>query len=116
MQHHAAAAELDGKQVLDFYWTDPIDAIKRFVAKRQYKNKLYTTFQPGASIFTRMIAPLTRPILEWYFKVHFLWIQEVLLCLHCFMQMPPFLDRACPIIPYTVRFFVFCLYQLCKLW
>ncbi len=51
MLHHAAAAELDGKQVLDFYWTDPIDAIKRFVAKRQYKNKLYTTFQPGTSMF-----------------------------------------------------------------
>ena len=37
--------------MLDFYWTDPIDAIKRFVAKRQYKNKLYTTFQPGTSLF-----------------------------------------------------------------
>jgi len=51
MQHHSAPAELDGKQVLDFYWTDPIDAIKRFVAKRQYKDKLYTTFQPGTTIF-----------------------------------------------------------------
>ena len=51
MQHHSTPAELDGKQVLDFYWTDPIDAIKRFVAKRQYKDKLYTTFQPGTSIF-----------------------------------------------------------------
>jgi len=51
MLHHAAAAELDGKQVLDFYWTDPIDAMKRYVAKRQYKDKLYTTFQPGTSIF-----------------------------------------------------------------
>ncbi len=51
MLHHAAAAELDGKQVLDFYWTDPIDAMKRCVAKRQYKDKLYTTFQPGTSIF-----------------------------------------------------------------
>jgi hypothetical protein len=37
--------------VLDFYWTDPIDAIKRYVAKRQYKNKLYTSFLPGTSIF-----------------------------------------------------------------
>jgi hypothetical protein len=44
-------AELDGKQVLDFYWTDPIDAMKRYVAKLQYKDKLYTTFQPGTSIF-----------------------------------------------------------------
>jgi len=51
MQHHSTPAELDGKQVLDFYWTDPIDAIKRFVAKRQYKDKLYTTFQPGTTIF-----------------------------------------------------------------
>ena len=51
MLHHAAAAELDGKQVLDFYWTDPIDAIKRYVAKKQYKNKLYTTFLPGTSRF-----------------------------------------------------------------
>ncbi len=51
MQHPASPAELDGKQVLDFYWTDPIDAIKRFVAKRQYKDKLYTTFQPGTTIF-----------------------------------------------------------------
>jgi len=51
MQHHSAPAELDGKQVLDFYWTDPIDAIKRFVAKRQYKDKLYTTFQPGTTLF-----------------------------------------------------------------
>jgi hypothetical protein len=42
---------LDGKQVLDFYWTDPIDAMKRSVAKLQYKGKLYTAFKPGTSIF-----------------------------------------------------------------
>ena len=43
-------ADLDGKQVLDFYWTDPIDAMKRSVAKLQYKDKLYTTYKPGESI------------------------------------------------------------------
>ena len=45
-------ADLDGKQVLDFYWTDPIDAMKRSVAKLrlQYKDKLYTNFKPGKSI------------------------------------------------------------------
>ena len=43
-------ADLDGKQVLDFYWTDPIDAMKRSVAKQQYKDKLYTTYKPGESI------------------------------------------------------------------
>jgi len=42
-------AVLDGNQVLDFYWTDPIDAMKRSVAKLQYKDKLYTTFRPGTS-------------------------------------------------------------------
>ena len=44
-------SELDGKQVLDFYWTDPIDAMKRYVAKLKYNGKLYTTFQPGTSFF-----------------------------------------------------------------
>jgi hypothetical protein len=38
------------KQVLDFYWTDPIDAMKRSVAKMQYNGKLYNTFKPGQSI------------------------------------------------------------------
>ena len=41
-------ADLDGKQVLDFYWTDPIDAMKRSVAKLQYKDKLYTNFKAGS--------------------------------------------------------------------
>jgi hypothetical protein len=42
-------AVLDGNQVLDFYWTDPIDTMKRSVAKLQYMDKLYTTFRPGTS-------------------------------------------------------------------
>ena len=46
---------LDGNQVLDFYWTDPIDAMKRSVSKLQYKDKLYTTFKPGMSITAPMV-------------------------------------------------------------
>ena len=46
---------LDGNQVLDFYWTDPIDAMKRSVSKLQYKDKLYTTFKPGMSITEPMV-------------------------------------------------------------
>ncbi len=42
-------ADLDGNQVLDFYWTDPIDAMIRSVAKLQYRDRLYTTFKPGTS-------------------------------------------------------------------
>ncbi len=42
---------MDGKQVLDFYWTDPIDAMKRSVAKLKYDGKLYTAFKPGTSTF-----------------------------------------------------------------
>jgi len=75
MLHHAAAAELDGKQVLDFYWTDPIDAIKRF----DTKTNCTLLSSRVHHYFTRMIVPLTRPILEWYFKGHIWWIQEVLL-------------------------------------
>jgi hypothetical protein len=36
--------------VLDFYWTDLINAMKRSIAKLQYKDKLYTTFKTGASV------------------------------------------------------------------
>uniref|UniRef100_A0A7S0QVU3 Uncharacterized protein n=1 Tax=Cryptomonas curvata TaxID=233186 RepID=A0A7S0QVU3_9CRYP len=43
------AEALDGNQILDFYWTDAIDAMKRSVAKLQYNGKLYTTFKPGTS-------------------------------------------------------------------
>ena len=50
VDNSALPAELDGKQNLDFYWTDPIDAMKRSVAKLQYNGKLYTTFKPGESI------------------------------------------------------------------
>ncbi len=38
---------LDGNQVLDFYWKDPIDAMKRSVALLHIKNILYTSFRPG---------------------------------------------------------------------
>ena len=40
---------MDGNQVLDFYWIDPIDAIIRFLAKRENLGKLYTQFVPGTS-------------------------------------------------------------------
>jgi len=40
---------MDGNQLLDFYWIDPIEAIIRFVAKQEYSGKLYTQFVPGTS-------------------------------------------------------------------
>ena len=40
---------MDGNQVLDFYWIDPVDAIIRFLAKRENSGKLYTQFVPGTS-------------------------------------------------------------------
>ncbi len=43
-------ADLDGNQVLDFYWTDPIDSMIISVAKPQYKVKLYTTFKLETSV------------------------------------------------------------------
>ncbi len=46
---------MDGNQVLDFYWTNPIDAMIRSVSKLQYKDKLYTTFKPGMSITHPMV-------------------------------------------------------------
>ena len=44
-------AAKDGNQELFFYWLDPIDAIKRYIAKSQYSGKLYTKFEPGTPFF-----------------------------------------------------------------
>ena len=35
-----AYIELDGDQVLDFFWIDPIDAAKRFISKPKFAGKL----------------------------------------------------------------------------
>ena len=41
----------DGNQELFLYWLDPIDAIKRYIAKSQHSWKLYTNFEPETSFF-----------------------------------------------------------------
>jgi hypothetical protein len=53
-------AELDGNQVLNFYWIDPIDAAKRFISKPKFAKKLYTQYRrenstqrPGKRAFGR---------------------------------------------------------------
>ena len=85
-------------QVLDFYWTDPIDAMIRSVAKLQYKDKLYTTFKPGMSITEPMVRAFdevrTKPIPAWCFSQLIFWIHQALPFWLCFMLMPHFLDKA----------------------
>jgi 3'-phosphoadenosine 5'-phosphosulfate (PAPS) 3'-phosphatase len=48
---HPSLAALDGNQLLDFYWIDPIEATVLFITKRQYSGnlKLYTQFAPGTA-------------------------------------------------------------------
>jgi hypothetical protein len=41
---------MDGDQVLDFYWIDPIDAAKRFISKPKFAGKLYTKFERQDSV------------------------------------------------------------------
>jgi hypothetical protein len=55
-----AYIELDGDQVLDFFWIDPIDAAKRFISKPKFAGKLYTRYErqdslrrPGKRAFGR---------------------------------------------------------------
>ena len=38
---------MDGNQRLTFYWIDPIEAAKRYLANVQYAGKLYTKFEPA---------------------------------------------------------------------
>jgi hypothetical protein len=72
---------MDGDQVLDFYWIDPIDAAKRFISKPKFAGKLYTKFErqdsvrrPGKRAFGRansglvfqsaqLIDPFSSPLL-----------------------------------------------------
>jgi hypothetical protein len=42
--------ELDGDQVLDFYWMDPIDAAKRFISKPKFAGKVYTRYEQQDSV------------------------------------------------------------------
>ena len=36
---------MDGNQVFDSYWLDPIEAAKRFISKPKFAGKLYTKFK-----------------------------------------------------------------------
>jgi len=45
-KHLFILTDQDGQQVLNFYWIDPIQAVKRFIAKRKYANKFYTRYEP----------------------------------------------------------------------
>ena len=58
-------ADLDGDQILDFYWIDPIEAAKWFISRPKFKGKLYTQFErqnsterPGKRGFGRANAGL----------------------------------------------------------
>ena len=39
--------DMNGNQTLTFYWVDPIEAAKRYLANGQYSGKLYTKFEPA---------------------------------------------------------------------
>ena len=41
--------ELDGDQLVDFYWIDPLMNAERIVAKSKYAGKLYLQFEPEES-------------------------------------------------------------------
>ncbi len=100
-------AALDGNQVLDFYWTDPIDAMIRSVAKLQYKDKLYTTFKPGMSIAHPMVRAFDKANSCMVFQSAYLLDSNSSPLLALFMPMPRFLDKACHIIPFTVCYYTF---------
>ena len=42
--------ELDGNQTLDFYWIDPVEASKRFAARKKFAGKMYYQFEREESV------------------------------------------------------------------
>ena len=54
-------SELDGDQLVDFYWIDPVMVAERLAGKSKYARKLYLKFEtedswsrPGVSAFGRI--------------------------------------------------------------
>jgi hypothetical protein len=45
-----SSTELDGDQVLGFYWLDPNVAVERFVSRPQFTGKLYTKYERQESL------------------------------------------------------------------
>ena len=41
---------MDGDQLLDFFWIDPIAAAKRFVSRPRFSGKLYTKYERQSSL------------------------------------------------------------------
>jgi hypothetical protein len=41
---------MDGDQILDFFWIDPIAAAKRFVSRPRFAGKLYTRYERQSSL------------------------------------------------------------------
>ena len=39
-------SEKDGNQVLNYYWINPIHAIKRYITKKRYAKTFYTRYEP----------------------------------------------------------------------
>ncbi len=43
------SSDLDGDQLVDFYWIDPLFAAERIAAKSKYAGNLYLQFEPEES-------------------------------------------------------------------
>jgi hypothetical protein len=41
---------MEGDQILDFFWIDPIAAAKRFVSRPRFSGKLYTKYERQSSL------------------------------------------------------------------
>jgi hypothetical protein len=98
-------AALDGNQVLDFYWTDPIDAIIRSLAKLQYQDKLYTTFKPAMAIAHQMVRAFDKANSGMVFQSAYLVDSKSSPLLALFYADASFSGKACHIIQFTLRFF-----------
>ncbi len=67
---------MDGDQVLDFYWVDPIDAAKRFISKPKFAGSQSLPGNSTQSTSGRTLCadqesePLAGPIQGWFFNLH----------------------------------------------
>ncbi len=85
---------MDGNQVLQFYWTNAIDAMISGVSKIHFKGKRYTTLKPGMSITHPMVCAFDLADSGMVFLSAYLVDTSSSLLLALLMQVLHYLNKA----------------------
>ena len=70
-------SEMDGDQLVDFYWIDPVMVAERLAGKSKYAGKLYLKFEKEDSWIGLVSARLVVSMEGLYLRLPISWTKEV---------------------------------------